>query len=140
MDLLIVWEFRLGMIILCVSRVRLPAIVASCTFAVFAVQKVVLLIDEGTEGCVCLGSFAPAAALFSEGISPTALPVNLVLAVLLALRRRSLNGLRRCERLVIPGCGGILLYPAAAFQRVEGYDEMFVAYGCEDSDWAAFSW
>lgn len=48
MDLLIVWEFRLGMIILCVSRVRLPAIVASCTFAVFAVQKVVILIDEGS--------------------------------------------------------------------------------------------
>ena len=40
----------------------------------------------------------------------------------------------RRERLAIPGCGGILLCPAAAFQRVEGYDEMFVAYGCEDSD------
>ena len=113
------------MVILCVSRVRLPVMEASCTFAVFAVQKAALWIGDGPEGCGCLGSFTPAAVLFPEGISPTALPVNLALAVLLALRRRrSLNGLRRRERLAIPGCGGILLYPAAAFQ--EGYDEMFV--------------
>lgn len=82
--LLIVWEFGLGMVILCVSRVRLPAMAASCTFAVFAVQKAALWIGDGPEGCGCLGSFTPAAVLFPEGVSPTALPVNLALAVLLA--------------------------------------------------------
>ncbi len=78
--LLIVWEFGLGMVILCVCRVRLPAMAASCTSAVFAVQKSALWIGDGPEGCGCLGSFTPAAVLFPEGISPTALPVNLALA------------------------------------------------------------
>lgn len=60
------WEFSLGMVILCVSRVRLPATAASCTFAVFAVQKAVLLISDGPEGCGCLGSFCSGFGAFSR--------------------------------------------------------------------------
>ena len=53
-------------------------------FCGFSVQKVTLLTGDGAEGCRCLGNFIPTAVLFPEGISPIALSVNLVLAVLLA--------------------------------------------------------